>query len=60
MSRAFKCDRCGKLFDYDDGHPATQQIIVYNLGSCCDLCGDCDGELKNWFENKEEKDETKS
>ena len=61
MAKAFKCDRCGKLFEYDDEHRKnTQSLVVYNLGYACDLCANCDKMLENWFRNKEEKDEIES
>lgn len=59
MSKAFECDRCGRLFKYDNEYTAIKPVIVYHLGSYCDLCEVCNKELENWFKNvKEEKDET--
>lgn len=49
MSKAFECDRCGRLFKYDNEYTAIKPVIVYHLGSYCDLCEVCDKELENWF-----------
>ena len=57
MSKAYKCDRCGKLYSNEATlrpiinimlikyHNITKEWKLY------DLCNECDKELKEWFRN---------
>lgn len=67
MSRAYKCDRCGKLYDlstedngsYGVGNVAkewgklAEPFIDYKL----DLCPDCCNELDEWMKKGKAKED---
>lgn len=52
MSRVYKCDRCGTLFENYD-HKFNYVLIKYlpNEEKCeeYDLCPQCQQELERWF-----------
>lgn len=53
MSKALKCDRCGKL--YEPYEPISNQFYVTQKafnGTTWDLCTDCSWELYCWMEDK--------
>lgn len=55
MSKAYKCDRCGKLFEpYKYQKSAEFLNITRNpcmSGDCLDLCPKCNAELQEWVAN---------
>ncbi len=55
MSNAFKCDRCGKLFEMKCSEKEKRNLYLvtnpYNQNSEHDLCNDCYTELSNWWLN---------
>lgn len=58
---AFKCDRCGKLFeDYQERKMEGNYRIIPNkngFAHSLDLCKDCNSSLQDWanaFKKKEE------
>ena len=60
MSRAYKCDRCGELYErYDLG---IEDLVITPLKNThnsvyYDLCKSCRKELTDWFnENKKESE----
>ena len=60
--RAYKCDRCGKLFEkYKNQGTAEFFNITRNpcaLGdSLLDLCPNCNDELQEWVANKSESED---
>ncbi len=62
--KAYKCDRCGKLFEpYKlQGEACFFHITrtTYASGNCLDLCQNCNAELQEWVANdKNQMDETK-
>lgn len=58
--RAYKCDRCGKLFEkYDLQGTFSFLNITRNpcmSGNCLDLCPDCNAELQEWVKNGKDED----
>ena len=55
MSKAYKCDRCGKLFDpYMNQKSSDFFHITRNpkfTDDCLDLCLNCSAELQEWVAN---------
>lgn len=55
MSRAYKCDRCGKLFEKYKCQGTSEFFnVTRNLnitGECLDLCPKCNAELQSWVAN---------
>lgn len=50
MSKAFCCDRCGKLFKEEE---KGESIIVSKTPLLSnDLCKECSNELIQWLDNK--------
>ena len=47
MSKAYKCDRCGKLFERYTIKP--KDMHLYCDCKCLDLCKECRDDLKSWF-----------
>lgn len=53
MSKAYKCDRCGTLYEYD----FQRYLHSYYISKDChpqddkklDLCPDCQGALVEWM-----------
>lgn len=52
--KAYKCDRCGKLFEK---YEFQGTISFYNIstnpnmtGCCLDLCKNCNDELQEWVD----------
>ena len=56
MSKAYKCDRCGKLYE---SYKVTvnDSTIIYIDGYAQDLCKECISKLRVWFfeEGKNER-----
>lgn len=57
MSKAYKCDICGKLFeDCDRTTPPRKWYITpskFCVGIYLDICETCQDKLDNFVENKE-------
>lgn len=56
MARAYRCDRCGKLYENNDIR--RDDLVLTTLLNCSnhklyDLCPDCHQELKDWFDDFE-------
>ena len=50
MSKAKKCDRCGKFYDFFEAdYHVTKKKGTYN-GKALDLCPDCTQKLIKWME----------
>lgn len=53
--RAYKCDRCGKLFEKYKGQGTHEFFNITRnpniSGDCLDLCPDCNAELQAWVAN---------
>lgn len=52
MSRIYKCDRCGKVFEQPDNIDVRGSLILYRNGTSQILCLDCRSELREWFYKK--------
>lgn len=55
MSKAYKCDRCGELFE---SYKFQKTSEFFNItrnpcmsGNCLDLCPKCNAELQEWVAN---------
>ena len=48
MSKAFCCDRCGKLYQ----EQGKTVIIAERVLNSYDLCPDCGKELSSWINNE--------
>lgn len=48
MSKAYKCDRCGKLYE---GYKVAPKDMMQLYADCKsqDLCKECHYDLKSWF-----------
>lgn len=60
--KAYKCDRCGKLFE-GYNYQGTREFYSitrnpYASGNCLDLCPDCNAELQEWVANDKEQAES--
>lgn len=57
--KAYKCDRCGKLFEKYEGQGTSNFFNVTrtpNISCCClDLCPKCNAELQEWVANGKEQ-----
>lgn len=64
MSKALKCDRCGKFFEkkkdmeekYGDRervYYVTTTLYFHDPNSVIDLCPECYGKLEKWMEANE-------
>lgn len=55
MSKALKCDRCGKFFELKDmDEKYCDRTDIYSPRSCgMDLCPECYGKLEKWMEANE-------
>ena len=55
--KAFKCDRCGNLYE---GYTEKVKSFYINRSPVTyyplDLCPECNKELKDWFEEKENEE----
>lgn len=55
MSKAYKCDRCGKLFEkYNFQGTSEFYHVTRNPNfscDCLDLCPKCNAELQEWVAN---------
>ena len=55
MSKAYKCDRCGKLFESYKFQKTSEFFNITrnpNVSGCClDLCPKCNAELQSWVAN---------
>lgn len=48
--KAYKCDRCGALYEQDWGITGRYYITRNPMCvNCLDLCPKCDKELQAWF-----------
>ena len=57
MAKAYKCDRCKKLFE-EKVSRENRIFISYsmNCGGCTyDLCPECQKQLDDWWDKKEEE-----
>lgn len=58
--KAYKCDRCGKLFSDYCGYPDVftnpdgyHRVIYVTAAGCnIDMCGTCRAELREWWNAK--------
>ena len=59
MSNAFKCDRCGKLFEKKRNEKRDLYVVInpYNPNTAFDLCSNCYTELTNWWLKGEKENE---
>lgn len=50
--RAYKCDRCGKLFEEYKGQGTADFFNIsrnpHMSDNCLDLCPNCNAELQEW------------
>lgn len=53
MSRAYKCDRCGKLYEYNT--EPRRSVIIHIDEKLKDLCPDCYKQLRSWLKCEEVK-----
>jgi len=53
--RAYKCDRCGKLFEKYKGQGTSEFFNITRnpcmSGNCLDICPNCNAELQEWIVN---------
>lgn len=60
MSSAYKCDRCGKLFEkYKNQGTSDFFNVTRNpnfSNNCLDLCPKCNSELQKWVANDKEQE----
>lgn len=59
--KAYKCDRCGKLFEKYDGQ-GTRRFYSITTDTCrtgcyLDLCPNCNDELQAWVANDKEQED---
>ena len=58
--KAYKCDRCGKLFEGYEGQGTRMFYTIItdpcSTGSCLDLCFECNNELREWIRKVESED----
>ena len=50
--RAYKCDRCGKLFESSDRYKNTKvelSILAAGKWTTADLCKDCSRSIESWY-----------
>lgn len=60
MSKAHKCDRCGKFFTYDPDITSKKHNLWIESNRELDFCRECTDSLDIWFEaGKSGKEETK-
>ena len=52
--KAYKCDRCGKFFEKDNGQKTSFFITAFNPHGL-DLCPNCNAELQAWIANGKEQ-----
>lgn len=57
--KAYKCDRCGKLFEKYKGQGTSDFLNITrnpNISNyCLDLCPKCNTELQEWAANDKEQ-----
>lgn len=57
--RAYKCDRCGKLFEKYKYQGTSEFFHITRnpcmTGNCLDLCPNCNSELQEWVANDKEQ-----
>lgn len=55
MSKAYKCDRCGKLYESYKYQKTSEFFNITRTpnisGNCLDLCPKCNAELQSWVAN---------
>lgn len=54
---AYKCDRCGRLFDKKESRDMSlsKRNRVTRHWECLDLCSECFKVLQAWFEAEKEE-----
>ena len=52
MSRAYKCDRCGELYESYSIEP-RRSVIVHIDCELVDLCPECYKQLRGWLKCEE-------
>ena len=59
MSKAYKCDRCGKLYGPYKKNSNSLHITPNPncTGGCLDLCPKCNAELQSWVANSTVQEE---
>ena len=59
--KAYKCDRCGKLFEKYEGQGTRKFYNITtdpcSIGYCLDLCFKCNDELQEWVRKVESEDD---
>lgn len=59
--KAYKCDRCRKLFEKYEGQGTRMFYSVTkdpcSSGCCLDLCPNCNAELQAWVKAESEDEE---
>lgn len=59
MAKAYKCDRCGKLFEKYKYQGTSEFFNVTRnpnfSNDCLDLCPNCNAELQEWVANDKEQ-----
>ena len=55
--RAFKCDRCGKLFEDYYGRKTSSFYNISMGTGYLDLCKDCNDELQKWIKMESEEND---
>lgn len=63
MARAFKCDRCGKL--YAEEVRSNSKLYVGKMDECycmrpLDVCSLCMGEFETWWQSGKEGEKEKN
>jgi len=57
--KAYKCDRCGKLFEKYKNQGTAEFFNITRTpciaSSCLDLCPNCNAELQKWMANDKEQ-----
>ena len=56
MSKVYKCDRCGKLFDLPKREKIKGWEYVKYIEMSLDLCTCCKKSLMEWFSKGAERD----
>lgn len=63
MASAYKCDRCGKIYEPSDFKDKDKETILIavafrdavedDYGDLMDICPQCSSELLCWYKNKD-------
>lgn len=55
MAKAFKCDRCGKMYEYDKVPEICMTVYRNNYADrYLDFCEDCQKQLERWLRKETE------